>query len=171
MVSISVSFFWSVFAAPPLNDKNFLLVCLCSTSTLLQKLHLFLSCLLFARDIVTLLVNKHSVLYIEGSGPEWCISSMLYGQDTPFWSATLDLCLSLLVFLLSLALVNVWSILLKSQNYKTLVTHPDLNKCDNGCTEMQFRQSLQTLSLTNLSPTVTMAVLRCSSDNLCRSCH
>ena len=25
----------------------------------------------------------------EGSGPEWCISSMLYSWDTPFWSGTL----------------------------------------------------------------------------------
>ena len=31
------------------------------------------------------------LLYIEGSGSEWCISSMLYSQNTPFWSGTLDL--------------------------------------------------------------------------------
>ena len=29
--------------------------------------------------------------HIEGSGPEWCISSMLYSEDTPFWPGTLDL--------------------------------------------------------------------------------
>ena len=27
---------------------------------------------------------------IEGSRPEWCISSMIYSRDTPFWSGTLD---------------------------------------------------------------------------------
>ena len=26
----------------------------------------------------------------EGSRPEWCISSMLYSRDTPFWSGTLN---------------------------------------------------------------------------------
>ena len=29
--------------------------------------------------------------YIEGSRPEWCISSMIYSRDTPFWSGTLDI--------------------------------------------------------------------------------
>ena len=29
--------------------------------------------------------------YIEGSGPEWCISSMLCSRDTPFWLGTLDI--------------------------------------------------------------------------------
>ena len=28
---------------------------------------------------------------IEGSGPEWCISSMIYSRDTPFWSETRDM--------------------------------------------------------------------------------
>ena len=32
-------------------------------------------------------------LYIEGSRPEWCISSMIYSRDTPFWSGTLDIIL------------------------------------------------------------------------------
>ena len=27
---------------------------------------------------------------IKGSRPEWCISSMIYSGDTPFWSETLD---------------------------------------------------------------------------------
>ena len=31
-----------------------------------------------------------SILYIEGSRPEWCISSMICSGDTPFWSETLD---------------------------------------------------------------------------------
>ena len=31
------------------------------------------------------------VLDIEGSRPEWCISSMIYSRDTPFWWGTLDL--------------------------------------------------------------------------------
>ena len=26
----------------------------------------------------------------EGSRPEWCVSSMTYSIDTPFWLATLD---------------------------------------------------------------------------------
>ena len=28
---------------------------------------------------------------IEGSRPEWCISSMIYSGDTPFWSETLEI--------------------------------------------------------------------------------
>ena len=32
-----------------------------------------------------------SLVYIEGSRPEWCISSMIYSRDTPFWSGTLDM--------------------------------------------------------------------------------
>ena len=27
----------------------------------------------------------------EGSQPEWCISSMIYSRDTPFWSGTLKI--------------------------------------------------------------------------------
>ena len=27
----------------------------------------------------------------EGSRPEWCISSMIYSTDTPFWSETLEI--------------------------------------------------------------------------------
>ena len=30
-------------------------------------------------------------VHIEGSGPEWYISCMLYSQDTPFWSGRLDM--------------------------------------------------------------------------------
>ena len=29
--------------------------------------------------------------YFKGSRPEWCISSMIYSRDTPFWPETLDL--------------------------------------------------------------------------------
>ena len=32
--------------------------------------------------------------HIEGSRPEWCISSIIYSRDTPFWSETLDMQLS-----------------------------------------------------------------------------
>ena len=28
--------------------------------------------------------------HFEGSRPEWCISSMIYSRDTPFWSETLN---------------------------------------------------------------------------------
>ena len=35
----------------------------------------------------TLILHPH----IEGSRPEWCISSMIYSRDTPFWSGTLDI--------------------------------------------------------------------------------
>ena len=31
------------------------------------------------------------VLHVEGSRPEWCMSSMIYSGDTPFWSETLDM--------------------------------------------------------------------------------
>ena len=34
------------------------------------------------------------VSYIECSRPEWCVSSMIYSRDTPFWLETLDICLS-----------------------------------------------------------------------------
>ena len=39
--------------------------------------------------------NGVSLLYIEGSQPEWCISSMMYSRDTPFWSETLDIMLEI----------------------------------------------------------------------------
>ena len=29
--------------------------------------------------------------HFEGFRPEWCISSMIYSRDTPFWSGTLNL--------------------------------------------------------------------------------
>ena len=29
-------------------------------------------------------------IIFEGSQPEWCISSMIYSRDTPFWSETLN---------------------------------------------------------------------------------
>ena len=32
-----------------------------------------------------------SHLYFEGSQPDWCISSMIYSRDTPFWSEALNL--------------------------------------------------------------------------------
>ena len=28
---------------------------------------------------------------IEGSRPEWCVSSMIYSRDTPFWLGTLNI--------------------------------------------------------------------------------
>ena len=34
-------------------------------------------------------------VYIKGSQPEWCISSMMYSTDTPFWSETLNIINSL----------------------------------------------------------------------------
>ena len=30
-------------------------------------------------------------LHIEGSRPEWCISSTTYSRDTPFWLETLNI--------------------------------------------------------------------------------
>ena len=30
--------------------------------------------------------EKYKYIHIEGSWPEWCISSMIYSTDTPFWS-------------------------------------------------------------------------------------
>ena len=44
--------------------------------------------------------------YIEGSRPEWCISSMIYSGDTPFWSETLDIDWKVLSVSLSWALSN-----------------------------------------------------------------
>ena len=34
-------------------------------------------------------------VHIEGSRSEWCVSSMIYSRDTPFWSETLDIFRSL----------------------------------------------------------------------------
>ena len=35
--------------------------------------------------------KRYIYIYIEGSWPEWCISSMIYSRDTPFWSETLNI--------------------------------------------------------------------------------
>ena len=35
--------------------------------------------------------TSHYNYIFEGSRPEWCISSMIYSRDTPFWPGTLDL--------------------------------------------------------------------------------
>ena len=35
--------------------------------------------------------NKKTHDTIEGSQPEWCISSLMYSGDTPFWSETLNM--------------------------------------------------------------------------------
>ena len=37
------------------------------------------------------LPKKGHFAHIEGSRPKWCISSMIYSRDTPFWSGTLDI--------------------------------------------------------------------------------
>ena len=50
--------------------------------------------------IMKMLMKKMMIMmfgkaYIEGSRPEWCISSMTYSGDTPFWLETLDMtCIS-----------------------------------------------------------------------------
>ena len=31
------------------------------------------------------------LLAFKGSRPEWCISSMIYSRDTPFWLGTVDI--------------------------------------------------------------------------------
>ena len=36
-------------------------------------------------------VKLFEELQIEGSEPQWCISSMLHSPDTPFWSGTLEI--------------------------------------------------------------------------------
>ena len=42
-------------------------------------------------------------IYIEGSRPEWCIPSMIYSRDTPFWLGILD----------------IWPLLIKSDHWST----------------------------------------------------
>ena len=37
------------------------------------------------------LLKKKKRVNIEGSRPEWCISSMIYSRDIPFWSEILDI--------------------------------------------------------------------------------
>ena len=48
-------------------------------------------CILFAENAW----YGHS--HIEGSRPEWCITSMIYSGDTPFWLETLDMQITLLL--------------------------------------------------------------------------
>ena len=38
-----------------------------------------------------MLLVQGFVLHIEGSQPEWCISSMMYSTEIPFWSETFDM--------------------------------------------------------------------------------
>ena len=38
-----------------------------------------------------ILTEKLLGLNIEGFRSEWCISSMIYSRDTPFWLGTLDI--------------------------------------------------------------------------------
>ena len=41
--------------------------------------------------LVTLSLEPDFTPYVESSGPEWYISSMLYSRDIPFWSKTFDM--------------------------------------------------------------------------------
>ena len=49
------------------------------------------------RQFYTIYMSTHQSnmfilqMNIEGSRLEWCISSMIYSRDTPFWSETLDI--------------------------------------------------------------------------------
>ena len=64
---------------------------------------MFLSCTCFLRCTVSPNVDAWSKFtvcddyrnqqeeQIEGSRPEWCIPSMIYSRDTPFWSGTLEM--------------------------------------------------------------------------------
>ena len=50
-------------------------------------------------------------LHSEGSRPEWCISSMIYSRDVPFWSGTLNF---FFLFSFSLAVVTclpTWAVM------------------------------------------------------------
>ena len=40
---------------------------------------------------IALKVFARCKMHIEGSRPEWCISSMIYSRDTPVWSESLDM--------------------------------------------------------------------------------
>ena len=42
-------------------------------------------------DRINVLVDLYKWVSIVGSRPEWCISSMIYSGDTPFWSRTLSI--------------------------------------------------------------------------------
>ena len=42
-------------------------------------------------DVRDMLTDSWWLLCIEGSRPEWCISSMIDSGDTPFWLETLDM--------------------------------------------------------------------------------
>ena len=67
-------------------------------------------------------INTHQKVHIEGSRPEWCISSMIYSRDTPFWSGTLDIHL----ILIHRALQNMFTchkIHTHTQTYIYLHTH------------------------------------------------
>ena len=46
------------------------------------------SCLL---ALMLRVMQLNAWMQIEGSQPEWCISSKIYSRDTPFWSGTLEI--------------------------------------------------------------------------------
>ena len=46
---------------------------------------------LLASQLTNMVVGSIPWFNVEGSRPEWCISSMIYSGDTPFWSETLDM--------------------------------------------------------------------------------
>ena len=56
-----------------------------------DKMQLIVTSITIKRNELLSLVNvvlqfKIPCLEMEGSRPEWCISSMIYSRDTPFWS-------------------------------------------------------------------------------------
>ena len=70
-------------------------------------------------------LNEIPSLHTQGSGPEWCISSMLYSRNTPFWSGTLDMVYTT---------ANSYQRLKNSNSSNTLVRHSAL-----------WRQSISTV--------------------------
>ena len=54
------------------------------------------------------LCKAYSIHDIEGSRPEWCISSMVYNRDTPFWLETPDIQISTKPALFCIPKLDVW---------------------------------------------------------------
>ena len=50
----------------------------------------------------------HGRVQIEGSQPEWCISSMIYSRDAPFWSGALK------IYWGSFYFRCIWNLVIKS---------------------------------------------------------
>ena len=75
------------------------------------------------------------LLHIEGFQPEWCISSMMYSRDTPFWSETLDIkCISTI-----LKTEDIDFTIVKKKYYLFFFIYPCLELSERCCTLLAWK--------------------------------